>query len=646
MLQSDSSWAIEFVVPGDPHQNTGGYRYVRLLAEALSQSGFAARVIGLPGSFPRPDAEAANALDRHLGACTSGALVVLDGLAMGGLPDVVAAHASRLNLIALVHHPLADETGLSATEQQWFFEHEKRALAAAGKVITTSRFTAERLSDYGVPAERIRTVEPGVSPIVESSKLSTSVRVPGDGPNLLCVAHLSPRKAQHHLIEALSELETLPWHCTLAGATDRNPAYSDQVRAQVESAGLGSRVDITGEVSRERLGELYHQADLFVFPSLYEGYGMVIDEALAAGLPVIASNGGALSQTAARGGVVQYEAGDVGSLSARLAAWLAHPRELVHRTRLAEQESARIKSWRQAASNFQSAVADLAVISRQSVFDSEWLRCREGADHAARVGKLTSDLGHWLRKTCLAQDEQARRESGVTVVDLGAGRGSNAVYLVPALPLPQQWLLLDQDAALLAEARERLTSADIGLSISQAQLSAGSLDRHIPDEVSLVTASALIDLVSKTWLKALVDAVVARQSALLVVLSYAGRFDLNPPHKHDARLRALVNRHQHRDKGVGQALGAGATPVLKGLMESAGYTVTVADSLWRLGKGDAVLIGKLIQGWVEAAREQDSAGTDWLAGWLADRREQLTAGNLFVTVHHVDLLALPADRQR
>ncbi|HAU16820.1 MAG TPA: glycosyl transferase family 1, partial [Marinobacter adhaerens] len=161
MPESDKPGFLEFIVPGDPEQNTGGYRYVRKLVEALGDAGCRARVSGLPGQFPRPDRVARNGMDKKLASLPDGASVVLDGLAMGGLPEIVEKHSPRLNLIALVHHPLADETGISEANRQWFFDSETRALGFVNGVITTSQHTAARLADYEVPAERIRVAEPG-----------------------------------------------------------------------------------------------------------------------------------------------------------------------------------------------------------------------------------------------------------------------------------------------------------------------------------------------------------------------------------------------------------------------------------------------------------------------------------------------------
>lgn len=615
---------------------------MRMLAEALQSAGLEARVTGLAGRFPRPDAEAIGSMEQCLSSFRDGAWVVLDGLAMGGMPDVVRRHTSRLNLIALVHHPLADETGLSVAEQHWLFEHEKRALGAVGKVVTTSRFTAERLSDLSVQAEWVRTAEPGVSGVPEAQESEPGAGSEGHIVNILCVGHLSPRKAQHQLIEALSGLTASSWRCTLAGSPDRVPTYSRALRDQVESAGLAERVEIAGEVAGDRLAQLYRDADLFVLPSLYEGYGMVIDEALAAGLPVISSNGGALAQTADRHGVVQYGAGDVRALSARLSSWLADPGELEHQRRLARRESRRLRTWSQTAADFLAALAYFRDVGGQSSFDSDWLRLREQADHSARSSRLTASLDQWLCKRYAVQ-EPGNRHRPLAMVDLGAGRGSNTLYLVPRLQPPQRWLLLDQDAALLTEAAQRLEALDVPCATLTADLTADSLNHHIPRDTRLVTASALIDLVSQTWLEALADTAVARESALLVVLSYSGEFELYPRHELDDRVRDLVNQHQHGNKGMGEALGPTATRVLQDLMTRAGYKVAVEESPWHLEQGDAALTVRLLEGWVAAATEQDTGSAEWLSVWLAERQQQVAAGELSVRVKHMDLLALPVN---
>jgi|25BtaG_2_1085352.scaffolds.fasta_scaffold01180_2 glycosyltransferase involved in cell wall biosynthesis len=650
MPESEAPDAIEFLVPGDPAQNTGGYRYVRKLVEALRERGCQARVTGLPGRFPCPDAEARAGLDKQLEAMADGTCVVLDGLAMGGLPDVLGKHHERLRLLALVHHPLADETGLNEADRHWFFEAEKRALALVKGIVTTSRHTAARLADYDVPADAIRVAEPGVAGIgdtrIGNRPASEAASTEPAVPRLLCVAHLSPRKAQHQLVKALKALEALSWHCVLAGSAIRDAEYGDNIWRLILDAGLEGRIELTGELGEEELADQYQRADLFVLPSLYEGYGMVIDEALAAGLPVISSDGGALASTGARPGVVQYRAGDVRALAARIRRWLEHPEELEHARKLARKESRRIRSWSDTATDFMAAISyfhgQYQQVHQRSSFASAWLAVREEADHRARSQQLTERLNRWLSDRYADQGPEHRHRP-LKVVDLGAGRGSNAVYLVPALQMPQAWLAIDQDALLLAEAKQRIGALDVPVQTIVAQLTPETIGQNLPGDTALITASALIDLVSERWLNALIEVATASKAAVLIVLSYAGHFELTPGHPDDSLLQELVNRHQHGDKGTGAALGPEATGVLQRGLADRGYEVELAESRWQLDGRDTELVQMLMAGWVEAAIEQAPDRQSQLSAWLETRNSQLSKGNLRVSVNHLDLLALPPE---
>lgn len=635
----ESDTALHFVVPGDPDQNTGGYRYVRKLVEALNQAGTNALVTGLQGRFPKPDAVAIHAMDNMLSQLADGSRVILDGLAMSAMPDVLENHAQRLHLTALVHHPLADETGLSQSSQDWFFEREKQALKIVRDVFTTSAYTASRLADYGVAAARIQTAEPGVeSPVGSLLQADTDAsfalnQKPG-GPHILCVAHLSPRKAQHDLVEALAGLGELPWLCTLAGSCERDPAYADAVRQQIDESGLSDRVHLAGEVDGEKLANLYRNADFFVLPSLYEGYGMVIDEALAAGLPVISSDGGALKHTGARLGVVLYSAGDVDALRASLRTWLGDSEALQHARADAELESGDVRSWADTANLFLKGLGYFDQCHSDTVFAGEWLQAREAADHRARSIELAQRLNQWI-------DDSVSRQGLVRIVDIGTGRGSNAAYLASALSLPQKWVLVDQDENLLAEAVHRMNQKNTPCEIVQRRLRPEDFAGLLPDDTVVVTASALIDLVSEAWLQAFVAEVASKRAAMLIVLSYTGAFRLSPAHEHDSLLQELVNLHQHGDKGTGAALGPDAATVLAEKLKIRGYDVRVAETPWQLDNKDATLATMLMEGWVTAAKQQSPSAAGQLDSWFSARKQQLEAGELQITVCHQDVLGLP-----
>lgn len=636
---------LYFIVPGDPNQNTGGYRYMRKLAEALNEAGAKAEVTGLPGAFPKPDDVAVQAMDSLLAKLEAGSRVILDGLAMSAMPDVLAKHTHRLRLMALIHHPLADETGLNHSEQNWFFEREKLALATVGDVFTTSAFTAHRLADYGVRPERVRTAEPGVEPprgyvlpiISEDLEDTQQARV----PHILCVAHLSPRKAQHHLVQALAELGDLPWRCTLAGSCERDSTYANIIRQQIDELGLNARIDLVGEVGAQRLASLYQSADVFAMPSLYEGYGMVIDEAIAAGLPVISSDGGALKYTSARPGVRLYRAGDTSALQTNLKAWLGDPVALAKARALAENESSNVRRWADTASLFLEGLSYFEQRHRDTYFADEWLLAREAADHGARSVALTQRLKRWISEK---KSGHSDRECPVRILDIGTGRGSNVVYLAPALPMPQEWLLVDQDEGLLREASFRAHQLELACKTQQRRILPEDFRGLIPSSTDAVTASALIDLVSELWLAALVEEVTSKQVAILIVLSYTGNFVLSPTHEYDSRLQALVNQHQHGDKGTGAALGPDAAAMFAHKLKAKGYEVHMADSPWQLTDKDAKLAEMLMTGWITAAKQQSSGASEQLEDWLATRKQQLLAGELKITVLHQDVLGLPSSQ--
>lgn len=309
------SETLTLIVAGDPQQLTGGYVYDARIADALREQGWQVDVVGLDGRFPEPDDVASRSLDDALADQPDGARVVIDGLAMGALPEVIARHAGRLDLTALVHHPLADETGLDEAQRTRFAISETRALAGVSRVIVTSPFTARRLADYDVAAERIAVVEPGVE------RLPLPAERDDGATRLLCVATVTPRKGHDVLVDALATLADRDWRCDCIGGLDRDADHVDHVRERITATGLEARFRLLGERPPSQLGSAYQDADLFVLPSYYEGYGMVISEALAHGLPVITTTGGALAHTLPAEAGLQVPPGDADALADALARW-------------------------------------------------------------------------------------------------------------------------------------------------------------------------------------------------------------------------------------------------------------------------------------------------------------------------------------
>jgi len=283
---------IGFAVPGDLATPTGGYGYDRRVITELRVLGWQVDVLSLGEGFPQPSAEQRAIALSRLEALPEGVPVVVDGLALGALPEEAETIARRSPLVALVHHPLALETGLSSADAGKLFESERKALAAARAVIATSPSTGQRLSEhYGVPPEHITVAPPGTD-------RGTPAKGSTDGTlRLLSVGAVVPRKGFDILIAALAPIAELKWRLTIAGDLTRDPATAAKLEADILRHRLAGRIDVLGAVSQERLATIYSSSDIFVLASHFEGYGMAYAEAMAHGLPIIGTWGGATIDT-------------------------------------------------------------------------------------------------------------------------------------------------------------------------------------------------------------------------------------------------------------------------------------------------------------------------------------------------------------
>ena len=348
---------LHVVVPGSLEQRTGGYIYDARIVRGLRDLGWQVTVHNLAGTFPGGDAQARASMTSTLAAMADGTRVVIDGLAMGGLPGSVLAERARLRILSLVHHPLADETGLDAAQRARFAALERDALAACAGVLVTSEFTARRLEAFGVEPARVRAVRPGTDPARPAVGPSSDAP-----PALLCVASLTRRKGQDVLVDALSRVRDVPWTCVCAGSLDREADYATMVRELTRERGLADRVLFPGECAPDHLDDLYHHASLFVLPSHYEGYGMVLTDALARGLPVVSTTGGAIPHTVPGGASVLVPPGDAAALGEALRSLLADRTGGERRAELAcgaRRHAQGLPDWTQATKAFAEATLEL-----------------------------------------------------------------------------------------------------------------------------------------------------------------------------------------------------------------------------------------------------------------------------------------------
>lgn len=332
-----------FAIPGDINTLTGGYGYDRRVLALLGECGARTDHQRLPDSYPFPDEEDVAETLSALSAAPADAVLLIDGLAYCALP-AAAIPSIKQKIIALVHHPLGLEAGLTPAQSAALIAGERAALAHAARIIVTSVPTRDTLvADFGVAAARITIAEPGTDPAARA--------VGGGGVplSILSVGSIVPRKAFSVLVEALSGLADKPWRLRIAGSADRSTATAAALRAQIAAAGLQERIVLIGELGPRELEGAYASADLFVLPSLYEGYGMVLAEALAHGLPIICTTGGAAGRTVPDGAGIKVPPGDAAALQGALARVLG---DAPLRARLADgawTAAQKLPRWRDTA---------------------------------------------------------------------------------------------------------------------------------------------------------------------------------------------------------------------------------------------------------------------------------------------------------
>lgn len=300
-----------FAIPGDLKSPTGGYAYDRRVMELLPAFGVSVRHLALPGSFPNPVPPDLVETVRLIAAVPRGATLLLDGLAFGAFPQESLGCGGR-RLIAVVHHPLYLETGLAHARKVELKASETAALARADHIVVTSRATARILrEELGVERDKITVAEPGTDP---------AQRATGTGAplHILAVGAVSPRKNYNALVAALAPLKDIDWKLTIAGALDRHPQAVEDLKDRIAAEGLGERVTLAGKVVPATLDRFYESADLFVSASLFEGYGMVIAEAMARGLPIVTTTGGAAADTAHSSAAIHVQPNSIEDMTAAL----------------------------------------------------------------------------------------------------------------------------------------------------------------------------------------------------------------------------------------------------------------------------------------------------------------------------------------
>ncbi|MGY4768036.1 glycosyltransferase family 4 protein [Kribbella sp. CWNU-51] len=340
---------VHVVVPDgidDPRRPSGGNVYDRRVCGGLVALGWSVHEHAVAGQWPLPDAAARLAVGAALARVPDGGAVLVDGLLASVVPEVLEPEADRLRIVVLLHMPRADA-------------REVAALSAASAIVATSDWTRRWLLDnYALPEDRVYVVPPGVD-VADLASVSLC------GGRLLCVGAITPAKGHDLLLEALATVDDPAWRCVFVGSLNLDVEFVDGLRRQAEDRGLGDRVCFTGPLTGAELERAYAEADALVLASQAETYGMVVTEALARGLPVVATKVGGVPEAlghaadGSRPGLL-VAPGDSQTLAQALRRWLGDPRERARLRVAARSRRLTLSDWVQTSRELSAVLSEVA----------------------------------------------------------------------------------------------------------------------------------------------------------------------------------------------------------------------------------------------------------------------------------------------
>jgi glycosyltransferase involved in cell wall biosynthesis len=335
---------IALLVPAPFDTISGGYIYDRRLVEGLRGLGHAVQVVELPGRHPLPDAAATEGARGALAAIPAATRIVLDGLGLPAFAPFADELAAR-GAVGLIHHPTALEHGNPGAVRDALRAAEQALFPRMARLVATSPLTARRLEpEFGVDPARIGVVEPGTDAAPRSQGS-------GEGCGILSVGSLIPRKGHDVLLRTLATLPDLDWRLTVAGGA-RDAVYAHGLSALAEELGIAQRVTFAGEVDGAALAALWRGADLFALASHWEGYGMAVAEALARGVPVAVTAGGALAELVPVEAGVVSPPGDAVSLGKAMRRAIFDTALRAEMAEAAWQAGQRLPRWADRAAHF------------------------------------------------------------------------------------------------------------------------------------------------------------------------------------------------------------------------------------------------------------------------------------------------------
>ncbi|MEM6635080.1 MAG: glycosyltransferase family 4 protein [Pseudomonadota bacterium] len=339
--------AAVFAIPGDKDRRTGGFIYEATVLRVLNEIGCKTRHLELPASFPDPNRDDMAAALAALRAVPADTPIILDGLVFGAIDPAGLAEVPA-PVIAMIHHPLGLETGLSEARARFLLENETAALRHVAHVMVPSPETARILvRDFEADAAMITIAPPGF----EKQPVGRS---PVEPPLILSVGLLAARKGHDVILDALGQIRHLPWQAQIVGKT-HDPAVALSLRRQSETLDLADRVVFAGELDGPELHNRFRSASIFALATRYEGYGMVLGEAMTFGLPIVSTRVGAVPDTVGDAGLL-VAANDPTAFADALLRILKDPVAAQTYSERSFRRSTQLPDWHDTARIFAEAI--------------------------------------------------------------------------------------------------------------------------------------------------------------------------------------------------------------------------------------------------------------------------------------------------
>lgn len=342
-----TTMTVYFLIPGNIHSLTGGYLYNMHIINGLKQKGYTVCILGSDWKFN--DKESLEKISRaDLEKLPLGACVVVDSIALASLHQIVQEFGGRLKFLGLIHLPVSYD--ISSGVHGKLAKEELQALHHMERLIVTGRFTFDLLCNAGLNRKKIMIVEPGTENFPRKTRYKF---IPSE---LLCIANYSAVKAQDILIRGLSMLTAWNWTMDLYGDMEREPGYTTAIRSLIQQLKMENRIFMHGIADRHKISEIFLHADLFVLPSLFESYGMVLTESLTHGIPVVTTTAGNIPDTIPKGMGLLTEPANAGQLADAIRSLFVDPAKYSALCSAASQYYRQVRSWDQAVEEFETCI--------------------------------------------------------------------------------------------------------------------------------------------------------------------------------------------------------------------------------------------------------------------------------------------------